>query len=35
MAVVVFAVGKPSRGDDALGPLLMAGSKQRRPASGW
>lgn len=25
MALVVFAVGNPSRGDDALGPLLMAG----------
>lgn len=25
MTLVVFAVGNPSRGDDALGPLLMAG----------
>jgi NAD-reducing hydrogenase large subunit len=34
--VVVFAVGNPSRGDDALGPLLMAGSQAAaRPASGW
>ncbi len=24
MSVVVFAVGNPSRGDDALGPLLLA-----------
>lgn len=24
MALVIFAVGNPSRGDDALGPLLMA-----------
>jgi Ni,Fe-hydrogenase maturation factor len=35
MSVVVFAVGNPSRGDDALGPLLMAGLEQARPASGW
>ncbi|MBK7846051.1 MAG: hypothetical protein IPJ73_00935 [Zoogloea sp.] len=24
MSLVIFAVGNPSRGDDALGPLLMA-----------
>ena len=29
MSVVVFAVGNPSRGDDALGPLLMAGLEQQ------
>ena len=29
MALVVFAVGNPSRGDDALGPLLMAGLESR------
>ena len=32
MSVVVFAVGNPSRGDDALGPLLMAElERQARP----
>ena len=32
MSVVGFAVGNPSRGDDALGPLLMAGLvQQARP----
>ena len=36
MDVVVFAVGNPSRGDDAIGPRLMAGSKpQPGPAYGW
>lgn len=29
MSVVVFAVGNPSRGDDALGPLLMAELEQQ------
>ena len=29
MTLVVFAVGNPSRGDDALGPLLMAGLEAR------
>ncbi len=29
MSVVVFAVGNPSRGDDALGPLLMAWLEQQ------
>ena len=32
MSVVVFAVGNPSRGDDALGPLLMVWlAEQARP----
>ena len=32
MSVVVFAVGNPSRGDDALGPLLMDWlAEQARP----
>ena len=29
MSVVVFAVGNPSRGDDALGPLLMTWLEQQ------
>jgi len=31
MSVVVFAVGNPSRGDDALGPLLIAELEARAP----
>lgn len=32
--VVVFAVGNPSRGDDALGPLLLARLADRLAAAG-